>query len=55
MGDFVMRFLRCEQGRTAIEYALVTALITACLVSALNVFAVNLKRPFAKAYGAMPQ
>lgn len=50
-----MRFLRCEQGRTAIEYALVTALIAACLVSALDIFAVNLKRPYSKAYGAMPR
>lgn len=39
--SFVRRFARCESGQTAIEYALIMALIFLVIVGAITTFAQN--------------
>ncbi len=41
-GSLVSRFIQCERGATAIEYALIAALIAVAIISALNLFATSM-------------
>ncbi|MFC1673979.1 Flp family type IVb pilin [Pseudomonadota bacterium] len=39
-------FLRCDEGATAIEYALIATLICVAIIAALNLFASNMGSMF---------
>ncbi|MCW8916385.1 MAG: Flp family type IVb pilin [Magnetovibrio sp.] len=40
--SLLSRFIKCERGATAIEYALIAALIAVAIISALNLFATSM-------------
>ena len=46
MGQYVVRFIREEDGTTAVEYGLMVALITAALVAAVTLLGGNLATRF---------
>ena len=43
------RFLRDESGATAVEYGLLTALLSVCIMGTLSTLGVNLARTFSTA------
>lgn len=49
------RFLRCERGVTAIEYAMIAALIAVVLVAAVRALGGTLKTTFNHIEAALPQ
>ena len=46
MIDFVKRFVRDEEGVTAIEYGLIAALIAVAIIGAVNLVGTNLGKTF---------
>ncbi len=51
----LQRFLRCERGATAIEYALIAALIAVVLVTSMSTLSTKIRGAFTKIGNAMPQ
>ncbi|MFZ1990468.1 MAG: Flp family type IVb pilin [Alphaproteobacteria bacterium] len=48
MGNWLSRFIVCERGATAIEYALIAGFIAAVIVAAVNAVGIDVKADFEK-------
>jgi len=55
MKRFLMRFLANEDGATAVEYALIGALISAALITVMSPVKASLLKTFETVANAMPQ
>ncbi|MFD1192014.1 Flp family type IVb pilin [Phenylobacterium conjunctum] len=55
MTAFMNKFFACERGATAIEYALLSALIAVGLITALGTVSTRIKGTYAKIANALPQ
>lgn len=52
---FLQQFLRCQRGATAIEYALIAALVALVLVTSMSTLSTKIRGTFTKIGNAMPQ
>jgi pilus assembly protein Flp/PilA len=55
MKTFLAEFVKCERGATAIEYALVSALIAVGLITVLNTVSTRIRGTYARIINALPQ